>query len=194
MRRAPAPPAPAHATVCSGDIVLVAGSDLLARAIRYFTRSRNEPETRVTHAGIVHDGGPIGGATVIEALARGVVERPLWSAYAGRRDVAVAIYRIAGLTGEQRRNVRRAARGFLNRKYGYHALFAYALTRHLITTPIYPVCSLVVAHAYEEGASVRFGTPARNATPDEIDDWCVSRSAAVMVHPLIPLAEGWAPR
>ena len=169
--------------------MLVSGKGFLSRAIMRYTRSCDEPITRVTHAGIIHDGGPLRQATIIEALATGVQERSLWLSY-GPSHENVAIWRTTLSEGEKTA-IARAARRFINRKYGFHALIAYALTRRFLTSPTYPVCSLVVAWAYAS-VNLNFGVAPNQATPDDIEDWCLCNpTKARPIHGLTRLAEGW---
>lgn len=176
-----------------GDIVLTAGQSRLGRLVRVFTRSRGERPTEVSHAAIVSIGGWIRDATIIEAKAT-VQEHSLWQAYGDRVDV-VSVYRPRGLTEQQKRSVVSRASRYVGNTYGSLKLIPHLLDwvtgghywfRRLARVDEYPICSWIVAFAYD-AIKQSFGVPPRSASPDDIEDY-------VLAHPekflcILPLGQ-----
>lgn len=176
-----------------GDIILTAGTSWLGRAVRALTRGRGENASRVNHSALVTFGGYLRDATIIEAVLM-VRERPLWSAWGGKRD-HVSVWRKRGLTALQRTGIVITAQRYAGMPYGGWKLLAHAadwalggryIFRRLTSLSASPICSQLVANAY---AALRlgFGASAASISPDDIEDW-------VATHPeeyfcVLPLQE-----
>lgn len=156
-----------------GDIVVSSSPSWLPRAIRFFTRSIGEPPSRVSHCAIVSGWGRVGEVCVIEAVARGVVERPL---HFGARDwyaVYRDVYSDIGHTpsGRMLEAVTRA-RGMVGTEYPMYRLAAHLLDwllggvrwfRRVSRSQREMECSALVAWALEIGDWWMW-------TPDDLDD------------------------
>lgn len=177
------------------DIFLTRGTSLLSRAIRFFTRRIGESRTKVSHVGIIVEGGTIKDAVAVEALTR-VKRHPLFSRYGGKPKIQVAIFRPLNLTAAELATVVRTAESYVGRRYGYGKLVAHFLDwmlqgayvfRRLAAMDDYPICSWVVAHAYAK-ADKTFGVDPGAATPDDIWDFVVENPEKhERIHPLAPL-------
>jgi len=161
----------------SGDIVLTRGSGFVSRAIRFFTRHIGESRTKVSHVGLVVQGGMLQKAVVVEAL-RTVERHRLIDEYGGQRD-EVAIYRPTRLTRAELQRIVTTANDYVGKSYGYGKIALHALDwvlqgayvfRRLGRMDEYPICSWLVAHAYA-AAGVHFGVDAGAASPDDIWDY-----------------------
>lgn len=186
----------------AGDIVFFSAQHKpglggwLSRAIAWMTARKNaEPPTMATHVGIMRD--PI---HICEALKR-VTIQPVSERIAGNR---IEIYRPFILLKNTARSS--ALRGCLTKKcgrwegrqYGYLKILAQALDgllgeaylfRRLCFMKRYPICSWLVAFAFEQcvgrirklfgiendpdwSADPFFGVPTKAATPDDLHDAC----------------------
>lgn len=179
-----------------GDVVLTRGSSWISRSIRKFTRSKGESDTKVNHVGIVVEGGSAQNAMLVEALGKGVKRGYLWR-YAGVSD-EIAVFRRVGLSDDDRGLLMARTRAYEGRAYGYLKLVTQWLDwavgnryifRRLTRMDNFPICSWLVANAYED-IGVSFGVPADAATPDDIWDHVVSSPEWEEVHPLGRLT-GW---
>ncbi len=162
-----------------GDIFCTRGENLLSKGIRFCTRSKGEPRTRVNHAGIVVGSGTIMTAPVVEALIT-VQEHTLFSQYGPPNNDQVVIYRPIGLYPVERQRMADKARSYVGRKYGWGKLVTHFLDwccggvylfRRLNHCDRYPICTWVVEEAAEV-AYLDFGVPKGSTQPDDIDDWC----------------------
>lgn len=160
-----------------GDVMLTRSRGIVGWAIRTFTRHIGESRTKVTHTGVVVDGGPIQRAVIVEAL--GSVQRHrLWDRYAGSHG-EVAVFRPLNLSPGEIERVVDKAESYVGRKYGYLKLLAHwgdwllqgaYVFRRLTTQDDYPICSWVVAYAFA-AAGKDFGVEPGAATPDDIWDF-----------------------
>jgi hypothetical protein len=176
-----------------GDIFLTKGDSFVSRAIRFLTRDKGESRTEVNHVGIVVAMGTQETAFIVEALTK--VKRRLMLSYCNSKSTEVAIFRPALSDGEISRIVARA-NGYVGRDYGYIKLLAHFidwclggiyLARRIARMDNYPICSWVVAYAYDE-VGLDFGVPPEVASPDDIWDYCVAHPEYFFcVHPLSTL-------
>jgi len=184
--------------LAAGDLFFTRDAGFVSALIRFFTRSIGEARTKVSHVGLVVEGGPIEDAVVVEALSR-VRRHRLWARYGRRRRTAVAVYRTKNLSAEQIRKIVEKAETYVGREYGWPTIVAQFLDwllqgtyffRWIIDGDEYPICSWVVAHAYKE-AGLHFNVQARAASPDDIWDFAVEERPDLYdeIRPLIPLVE-----
>ena len=184
--------------LAAGDLFFTRDAGFVSALIRFFTRSIGEARTKVSHVGLVVEGGPIEDAVVVEALSR-VRRHRLWARYGRRRRTAVAVYRTKNLSAEQIRKIVEKAETYVGREYGWPTIVAQFLDwllqgtyffRWFIGGDKYPICSWVVAHAYKE-AGIHFNVQARAASPDDIWDFAVEERPDLYdeIRPLIPLVE-----
>jgi len=184
--------------LAAGDLFFTRDAGFVSALIRFFTRSIGEARTKVSHVGLVVEGGPIEDAVVVEALSR-VRRHRLWARYGRRRRTAVAVYRTKNLSAEQIRKIVEKAETYVGREYGWPTIVAQFLDwllqgtyffRWIIGGDKYPICSWVVAHAYKE-AGLHFNVQARAASPDDIWDFAVEERPDLYdeIRPLIPLVE-----
>jgi hypothetical protein len=167
----------------AGDIFFVRGASLLSRAIRFTERHIGSGGGAVNHVGVIVTDGLVQNVTEVEALSH-VRIATLWRSYASGGD-RVAIYRDTRLTPTLRASVATRARQYVGDTYGYGkiilhfldwCLFGAYVFRRLGGMDRYPICSWVVAFAYFRGASITFGTPPAEASPNTI-------YAHVVAHP-----------
>jgi hypothetical protein len=178
------------------DIFLTRSHTLLGGLIRFFTRAIGESRTKVNHVGVVVEGGDARTAVVVEALAF-VRRHTLWSRYGGSRKFEVAVFRPRDLGAEDVRTIVASAEEDVGQSYGWlmvvahlldRLLFGAYLFRRIIRADDYPICSWVVAWAYQK-VGRDFGVPAAAADPDDIWDHVRAHPEAYEeILPLGPLA------
>ena len=162
-----------------GDIVFTRGTGILSRLIRFFSTTGGESRTMVNHVAVVTHGGTAGGALIVEALTTVQYNR-LWR-YATPKN-EIAIFRARNLSIQEANLVARTAMTYVGRTYGYLKIVTHFLDyflggryvfRHLTVSDRYPICSWVVAHAYD-AVGKRFGVSDNAASPDDMWDYCVT--------------------
>ena len=174
-----------------GDIFLTKSTNIISRLIRYFSRSVGEDHTQVNHVGVVVEGGTQDTAVIVEANRK--VERRSMAAYARSTSTKVAVYRAERLTTAERDIIVAASNDYVGRSYGYFKIVAHWLDwffggvfffRRIFRMDKYPICSWVVAFAYDK-AGYRFGIAPEGASPDDIWDWVIDpENGYVEIHPL----------
>jgi hypothetical protein len=165
----------------AGDIVHTQGSHWLSRAIRWFSRKKDGQRAWASHSAMVLTSAP--DDILIEALAH-VRVRPASVYY---QDTAhVAIHRLPEpLTPAQQRQICLYTLGYEGYPYGKWKLLLHALDhligdrylfRRLALNKRYPICSWLVAWAYDEVLSQRLGGDPNAVSPDDIMDHCMAES------------------
>ena len=167
-------------TLEAGDIVHIQKSGIVARIVRWVTRAVGEEETWASHTAMVLDASST--VLIIEALSPRVAIRPL--AVYTHSDARVVISRFpGGLSQREKVCLVAKAREYHSRRYGYFKVIAHALDRlinnryffrRLAHDSNYPICSWLVAFAYDRSLGIEFGGPPNAAQPDDILDYCVS--------------------
>jgi hypothetical protein len=167
-----------------GDLLLTRGSSWIGRAIRAFETQPREGQTFANHVGVVVEGGSVDTAVIVEALW--TVERHPLAVYKGSGDW-ISVARMPRITLKEQQTLADKAAEYVGRKYGWLKIGAHAgdrlierLTFGLWKNPRvfrafalidkYPICSWVVAFAYD-AIGVRFGVEPNAADPDDIDDF-----------------------
>jgi hypothetical protein len=154
------------------------GQGLVSRLIRFGTRRIGERRTEVNHVGLIVAGGTIDDAIAVEALSS--VKRHGFVRYRGQ-NTEVAVYRPNNLTDEELQTIVATAETYVGRSYGYAKIAGHFLDwilqgayvfRRFTNNDDYPICSWVVAHAYQS-AGKDFGVDAGAASPDDIWDFIV---------------------
>lgn len=107
-----------------GDIFLVSGHGFFSRAIRRFTRSKDEAKTLATHVGVVVSGGSPQDSVVVEALSQGVIRRPFMQ---GPGRESHAVYRPLNLSSAAIAAGVAVAHGCVGKQYGWGKIVAQAL-------------------------------------------------------------------
>ena len=180
MSTSTAPTIQHNALLEPGDIFFTRGQGLFARLIRRFTRTVGEERTKVNHVGLVVGGGWIETAVVIEALSK--VKRHQMARYVRKQTTEVAIYRPKDLTEEQLAIAVAKAEEYKDQKYGWVKIVAHFLDwtlqgayvfRRFTRDDQYPICSWVVAYAFEKARREYFDINPGRADPDDIWD-CVT--------------------
>ena len=163
-----------------GDIVLTRGYTLISTAIRFFQKNKNEDDSMVNHTGIILVDAEIEDAEIIEALSK-VKCHKLVDAYAGTKE-KIAIFRKHGLSGTERSCITRKAYSYVGRKYGFMKIVGHALDRciggkyvfrKLFRMDDYPICSWIVAYAYDVLDIVFNNVEPWACQPDDIWDECM---------------------
>ena len=160
------------------DIFLSRSETLLGGLIRFFTRAIGERRTEINHVGVVVEGGDLQHAVVVEALAF-VRRHRLWSRFGNSPKHRVAVYRPRPIRDDDVATIVRSAEDDVGQEYGWLMVAAHLLDRlflgvyffrRLILAKDYPICSWVVAWAYQKTGR-DFGVPAAAASPDDIWDY-----------------------
>ena len=178
------------------DVFLTKGNSFVSGAIRFFTRSFGEKRTEVNHVGIIVTSGSLHSAVAVEALSK--VRRHTLGRYATKRTTGVAVFRPDNLTDDQRATIVAKAESYVGRRYGWTKVVAhfadwtlrgvYAF-RRLTADDQYPICSWVVAQAFD-AADKDFGVEAGAANPDDIWDFVMSNpDKYTQLRGLTPLPE-----
>lgn len=162
--------------------------------IRFFTRTSGEPESEVSHTGIVVEGGPLEKAWIVES--RGPTRRRKLFRRYRKRKYDVAIFRPLQLTPVNRAIIVEGALHYVGKKYSYFKILLHLLDwmlqgayvfRRLGKMDDYPICSWLVAHAFAK-AGEKFGVEPDAANPDDIWDFINAHPEKYrMLWPLSPL-------
>ena len=89
------------------------------------------------------------------------------------------------------------AGGYVGRSYGWLKIVAHGLDRliggrylfrRLAMVDNYPICSWVVAYAFDD-IGKDFGLPPNTADPDHIWDYCVEHDTSQQFEQLYPLSK-----
>ena len=163
-----------------GDIFLTKGDGFISKAIRFFSRSGGESRTEANHVGLVITQGTYQNALIVEALTK--VKRRSMSSYFDKEKTQVAIYRPLNVNAGELEVICATAKGYTGQKYGYIKILTHFLDwciggryffRRFAFMDKYPICSWVVAFAYDS-AGYNFGVEPGAASPDDIMDFCVA--------------------
>jgi hypothetical protein len=171
------------------DLIFFRSDSWLGRAIRWFTRRKNEPGTFTNHVG-----GFIDEYIILEALV--TVKQNFFDLYDPHHD-KFEIWRNTKLTPEQIESIRNKAMDYESRKYGFFKLLTHALDallnkitrkeifffRKLNNVDRYPICSWLWAYAYNRGLNYyEFGVDPKYATPDDMHDYVSESSDWELVY------------
>lgn len=174
----------------AADIVLVRGTGIISRLIRWFSRHWGESKTMVNHVGIITSGGSILDAQIGEARWRFLVHN-FFDAYACTHQ-QVAIYRPKNLGFSLRAEIADRARSYRNQRYGWLKIALHAADkllngayffRRLAFLPNRPICSHAVARAYGD-FGLNFGVSPYEAQPDDIWDFVINSDEYECILPL----------
>ncbi len=151
----------------AGDIVLFRSEGFIAKLIRWSTRDKDEAKTVVNHVGIM-----VSDTEIVESKSR-TIRHPF------ANTPQCWIFRMQLSAGE-REIVSIVANKYVGASYGWLKIVAHAadhllfsdhyVARRLCRMDNYPICSWVVAYAYD-AVGRRFGIPPNMATPDDIWDY-----------------------
>jgi hypothetical protein len=162
----------------AGDVIFLASKgDLPGHLGSWIAQSRGEQPTYAVHTAQFLDAGAI---LEMDFLAE---KRDLDHLLLSRRGFQV--WRLRGLTAEQRQALTRKALVYLGMKFGWAKLVTHVLDglinkiagkeifffRRLNHRDRYPICSWITAFAYERALHYRFGVPPECADPDQMHDW-----------------------
>lgn len=163
-----------------GDIVLVKGTSIFSKIVRWVTRINDEPKTYASHSAIISVGNEIYNSKIIEALIH--VKETNLNRYKNKH---FEIWRLNTISSEDRDNIVKQAGDYLSYKYGFlKILYQFLdyiiikvinkeifLFRRLAYSDKYPICSWLVAWAYYDSIMYDFGIDPKFATPDDIHDY-----------------------
>lgn len=169
-----------------GDIVHVYSQSLLGDVIRWAEQKHREQPSWSSHTAMIFRQGSYL-PDVIEAFTR-VRVRPL-DAYRFEPS-HLLVHRHPQVTQDsQRLLLRSQAEKLRGKGYGYGDLLAHfgdslinkwfdtdiRFIRSMTFRPHQPICSWLVAEAYEKGLNLTLGKDARFIQPDDILDYCVAQ-------------------
>ena len=153
------------------DVVLVRHSGIVAMLIRRFSQGRNEPGTLWDHVEVA-----IGPDQTIGSSWRGTGIRPMADVVADSERTQV--WRLEGLQ-LKRKVVTERALEYHGCAYGKLKIIAHGLDgllggaylfRRLCRMDNYPICSWLVAYAYDSVGERFSGLPPNAVQPDDIGD------------------------
>lgn len=162
----------------AGDVVFLASrGDLPGRLGSWIAQSRGEDPTYAVHTAQFIDPGTL---LEMDFLTE---KRKLSHLLSSRRGFEV--WRLRGLTAEQRETLTQKALVYFGMKFGWGKLVTHVLDglinkivrkeifffRRLNHSDRYPICSWITAFAYERALHYRFGVPPQCADPDQMHDW-----------------------
>jgi hypothetical protein len=169
-----------------GDIIFTRDDSKLSRLIRKFSTSYKEDPSIASHTALVYDHG-----RVIESAV--VTRIKTLKEFRERNKAGISVWR-ADISVENAVCMQNRCLRWVGKKYPVWKLFPHVADWYLsmlqgklfgkITHPTffrrlcklnaYPICSWLVAYAYDECVKKDFfGVPVWSAQPDCIHDWCV---------------------
>ena len=165
-----------------GDIVITGDGSWLSRCIMQMQRRPGEAQSVASHVGAM-----VSSTDVCEALST-VVIRPLTSRIEDSlcRLGWVEVWR-PELTFEQQCTIENRLLSYAGRTYGWWKLVAHVadwalggryVVRRILKCDRYPICSWVVAYAFEPISTSYFGVAPESAQPDDIHDYMVEHPDA----------------
>lgn len=187
-------------TFYPGDIVFSKRSTLTSRLIRFFTRNAGESRSRVSHVALIVEKAYMNEAVTIEANTPKVELRKFPTEYLFADDSRGSwwVYRCSWLSDAQRAMIVKSASRYLNKPYSYWKVAMHTLDwvlqgayvfRRLGSMDRYPICSWLVAQAYDRGAWITFDVDPGQASPDDIWDYVTRRGVPWQVvaegHPTV---------
>lgn len=171
--------------VLPGDVIFCRGLGILGKLIRWAEKDPGEAPSWTNHVAVVTRAGwmfpPVPGvheAEVAEALWH-VENNPWYSRH--RKDIgySVRVYRRKGLDAECPPRVVDYVKKLVGANYGWWKLGAHLIDRllfrgkkilsSLMFIDSRPICSYLVAHAYDK-CGIQFGTEPEAADPDTMLD------------------------
>lgn len=170
---------PPNPVLQQGDIVFVASDGIIGYLIRRVEMRATHNRSYVNHVALVTQGGPIfpdenipdyATALILDAQPPKVTVEKL-SHYQGE---LVSVYRPRNLTRTQKEDlVRFALTHYEGHVYGFLKilLHQFGLQRYSKIDK-FPICSWTVAIPMEGLFHLDFGTPANEATPESMWDFC----------------------
>ena len=164
-----------------GDIILTGGNAWISRAIRWMTRVGDEEKTIKNHAGI-----GVTPHTYVEALW--TTERNTYDYLLNLKDTNIEIWRNNNLTMQEKEKIRLKAIEYVGTVYGVSKIILHAfdgllskllghdiyLFRKIGFMKRYPICSWVVAYAYDEIGYKFNNQYPKYVSPDDIHDHLLS--------------------
>ena len=162
-----------------GDTILMSSRSFISTAIRWFTRAKGEPASRVSHVA-----GMISPELCSEALARNTIHK--FKPHLSRQTII--IYRPKHLNFGHRIKIREYCEKVEDRWYGFWKLIPQAKDGLMMRlfgwdpktraanrqTSKYQICHehWALALEYATGNNKVFGKAWWELTPDEMDDYC----------------------
>ena len=154
----------------TGDIVFFQDDSFISRSIRLLSRSHNEPKTYASHVGVMYN----------DKLICESVERVRIGPITGTN---YQVFRYTALTDAQKSEIISYCNEMQGKRYGYLKILAHFgdsllgnryFFRRLALLKDYPICSWLVAFAFECVAPNFFGIRPNIAQPDCLYDYCVA--------------------
>ena len=164
-----------------GDIVCFADHSFVSRAIRWCERTKGEAPSKCSHVGVMYDD-----KLICESLSTVKIHpiAPRIEQYV-RQGGWVDVFRARELVlAENVSAVQMVCRHYQGRRYGTIKIVAHALDRalggrylfrRLCCLKNYPICSWLVAYAFEPIRFGYFGQSPKAVQPDDIHDWCMAQ-------------------
>lgn len=163
-----------------GDIILTHGDWWISKSIRWMTKGKKEDKTIKNHAGI-----GINKDTYVEALW--TTKRNTYDYLLNLNDTNIEIWRNETFTDEELEKISLKAVEYVGSVYGVSKIALHALDgllsklfrddiylfRRLGFIKRYPICSWVVAYAYDEIGYIFNNKDPKFVTPDCLHDHLV---------------------
>ena len=167
-----------------GDILGYHNPKWLGRAIQWATTGWHEKPSVLSHCGVFVNMGALENVNIVEALVpQGVTYRKFIDGYENGENCY--ILKPLNLNDIHRALIANYAYKQINKPYGYFKILGQLIDgtiakiarvkdvfwfRRIFNSEHFPICSYLVAHAYEE-AGLDFGESDNYTNPDEIYDW-----------------------
>ncbi len=162
-----------------GDLFLTSSDTWPSLIVRWGTQHEGEPESLVSHVGMITSGGRLSEAQGVEALWA-VTEHGIWEARRRTRTEAMAVFRPRTLTAGERGFLVKQVRSGVGRRYAWWQLLLFGIDKTLgrkvfsrMIVSDHRVCSNLIGEAFEL-LGLTFGVEGRSADPDDIWDFCIS--------------------
>jgi len=160
------------------DLFFTRNASWLSKAIRWAEQEKGEAKSEASHVGAIVTEGYLEYVYCIEALKK-VRRHSFWKKYHGKGKVT--IYRARNIGPEDRAAILKALHGHVGETYGYLKICLHLLRKltggrdwlKLCTLDRYPICSYLVATAFE-ARGLTFRVKGKRATPDDMLDFCQS--------------------
>ena len=155
------------------DIFFTQGTHWVSKAIRWFSRSKDEKPTEANHVGAVVVNGPLSQAKVVEALWK-VRYGSLYEQYHDS-NTKISIWRPKNIPKAEKFAIADEGLKYIGCKYGWWKILLHAIgLKRWCSFKKRPICSFLVGVMYDVKGYTFGKTPNMALDPDDIHDFCVN--------------------